>query len=133
MRDYRSARVERTKVSAIEYISADGRYLDPMVIWAACTHRSSWTTFPSLEWHYACTLVTPVTVEGLMPSRDSIVRENTQASDQKDKPRLKRRLQKLTKAAQRPLRGALCSKNVLDSCVRPIMKPKYASRRGRMC
>lgn len=40
-RDYRGARVKRTTVTAIEYISADGRYLNPMVIWPALTHRSN--------------------------------------------------------------------------------------------
>jgi hypothetical protein len=52
--DYRGARVERTMVTAIECISADGRYLDPMVIWPAATHRSNWTTYPTPGWHYAC-------------------------------------------------------------------------------
>lgn len=42
-RDYRGARVERTMVTAIECISADGRYLDPMVSWPAATHRSNRT------------------------------------------------------------------------------------------
>lgn len=32
MRDYRGARVKRTLVTAIECISSDGRYLDPMII-----------------------------------------------------------------------------------------------------
>lgn len=53
-RDYRGARVERTMVTAIECISADGRYLDPMIIWPAATHRSNWTTHPTPGWHYAC-------------------------------------------------------------------------------
>ena len=54
MRDYRGARVKRTMVTAIECISVDGRYLDPLVIWLAATHRSNWTTFPTPEWHYGC-------------------------------------------------------------------------------
>ena len=54
MRNYRGARVKRTTVTAIECISADGRYLKPMIIWPATTHRSSWTTFPTPGWHYAC-------------------------------------------------------------------------------
>jgi hypothetical protein len=45
MRDYRGARIKRTLVTAIECISADGRYLTPMIIWPATTHRSNWTTF----------------------------------------------------------------------------------------
>jgi hypothetical protein len=54
LRDYRGARVKRTVVAAIECISADGRYLNPMVIWLATTHRSNWTTFSIPGWHYAC-------------------------------------------------------------------------------
>jgi len=53
-RDYRGARVERTMVTAIECISADGKYLDPMVIWPTATHRSNWTTHSTPGWHYAC-------------------------------------------------------------------------------
>jgi hypothetical protein len=55
LRDYRGARVKRTTVTAIECISADGRYLNPMIIWPATTHRSNWTTFPTPGWQYACT------------------------------------------------------------------------------
>ncbi|KAI1529798.1 DDE-1 multi-domain protein [Pyrenophora tritici-repentis] len=54
MRDYRGARVKRTMVTAVECISGDGRYLDPMIIWPAATHRSNWTTFPTPGWQYAC-------------------------------------------------------------------------------
>jgi hypothetical protein len=53
-RDYRGARVKRTTVTAIECISGDGRYLNPMIIWPASTHRSNWTTFPTPGWQYAC-------------------------------------------------------------------------------
>jgi hypothetical protein len=52
-RNYRGARVKRTTVTAIECISANGRYLDPMIIWPASTHRSNWTTFPTPGWQYA--------------------------------------------------------------------------------
>ncbi|TVY17574.1 hypothetical protein LARI1_G004946 [Lachnellula arida] len=52
-RDYRGARVKRTSVTAIECISGDGRYLNPMIIWLASTHRSNWTTFPTPGWQYA--------------------------------------------------------------------------------
>jgi len=45
MRDYRGARVKRVTVTAIECISADGRYLNPMIIWPASTHRSNWTAY----------------------------------------------------------------------------------------
>jgi hypothetical protein len=53
-RDYRGARIKRTTVTAIECISADGRYLNPMIIWLATTHRSNWTTFPTPGWQYTC-------------------------------------------------------------------------------
>jgi hypothetical protein len=53
-RKYRGARVKRTTVTAIECISGDGRYLHPMIIWPATTHRSNWTTFPTPGWQYAC-------------------------------------------------------------------------------
>ena len=52
-RAYRGAGVERTMVTAIECISADGRSLLPMIIWPATTHRSNWTTYPTPGWHYA--------------------------------------------------------------------------------
>jgi hypothetical protein len=48
MRDYRGARVKRTIVTAIECISGNGRYLNPMIVRPATTHRSNWTTFPPL-------------------------------------------------------------------------------------
>jgi hypothetical protein len=54
LRKYRGARVKRTVVTAIECISGDGRYLDPMVIWPASTHRANWTTYPTPGWYYAC-------------------------------------------------------------------------------
>jgi hypothetical protein len=46
-RDYRGARVKRTTVTAIDYISGDGRYLNLIIIWPATTYRSNWTTFPT--------------------------------------------------------------------------------------
>ena len=51
---HRGAREKRTVVTAVETISADGRYLDPMVIWPASTHRADWTTYPTPGWIYAC-------------------------------------------------------------------------------
>lgn len=53
-RTYRGARVKRMMVTAVECISADGRYLNPMIIWPATTHRSNWTVFPTPGWQYAC-------------------------------------------------------------------------------
>jgi hypothetical protein len=53
LRGYRGGRVKRTVVTAIECVSASGRYLNPMIVWPASTHRSNWTTFPTPGWHYA--------------------------------------------------------------------------------
>jgi hypothetical protein len=47
MRNYRGARVKQKLVTAIECISGDSRYLNPLIIWPATTHRSNWTTFPT--------------------------------------------------------------------------------------
>jgi hypothetical protein len=52
-RGYRGARVKRTTVTAVECVSADGRYLTPMIIWPASTHRANWITHPTPGWHYA--------------------------------------------------------------------------------
>jgi DDE superfamily endonuclease len=53
-RDYRGARVKRIVVTAIECISADGRYLNLIIIWPATTYRSNWTTFYTPRWQYVC-------------------------------------------------------------------------------
>jgi hypothetical protein len=50
---YRGARVKRTMVTAVECIPADGRCLDPMIIWPAKPHRANWTTHPTPGWVYA--------------------------------------------------------------------------------
>ncbi|KAI1532887.1 DDE-1 domain containing protein [Pyrenophora tritici-repentis] len=50
---YRGARVKRTMVTAVECISADGRSLNPMIIWPVKTHRANWTTYPTPGWVYA--------------------------------------------------------------------------------
>lgn len=52
LRDYRGADVKRTMMTAVECISANGRRLLPLIIWPASTHRSNWTTYSTLEWHY---------------------------------------------------------------------------------
>jgi len=54
LRNYRGAGVKRTMITAVECISCDGRYLSPLIIWPANTHRSNWTTYPTPGWHYAC-------------------------------------------------------------------------------
>jgi hypothetical protein len=41
LKNYRGAGVKRTLVTAIECISADGRCLDPPIIWPASTYRST--------------------------------------------------------------------------------------------
>lgn len=52
LRGHRGASINRTLVTAIECISADGRSLSPLVIWPALTHWSNWTTHPTPGWHY---------------------------------------------------------------------------------
>jgi hypothetical protein len=52
LKTHRGAGVKRTLITAIECISADGRYLPPLIIWPAATHRSTWTTHPTLGWHF---------------------------------------------------------------------------------
>jgi hypothetical protein len=46
-RKHRGARVKRKIVTAIKCISADSRYLNPMIICPATTYQSNWTTFPT--------------------------------------------------------------------------------------
>ena len=38
-RGYRGACVKRTTITAIECVSAVDKYLNPMIIWPAATHR----------------------------------------------------------------------------------------------
>ena len=52
-RNYRGAAVKRTLITAIECISADGFSLLPMIVWPASTHRATWTTHPTPDWHFA--------------------------------------------------------------------------------
>lgn len=54
VKKYRGAGVKRTLVTAVECVSADGRCLDPLIIWPSSTHRSAWTTHPTPRWHFAC-------------------------------------------------------------------------------
>lgn len=53
LRNYRGAAVKRTLITAIECISADGRFLHPLIVWPAATHRSNWTVHPTPGWHFA--------------------------------------------------------------------------------
>jgi hypothetical protein len=41
LKTYRGAGVKRTLITAIECISTDGRYLHPLIIWPAATHKST--------------------------------------------------------------------------------------------
>ena len=41
MRDYRGARVKRTTITTIESVLADGKFLNPIIIWPATTYRSN--------------------------------------------------------------------------------------------
>jgi hypothetical protein len=34
-------------------VSANGKYLNSMIIWPAATHRANWVTHPTPGWHYA--------------------------------------------------------------------------------
>ena len=52
LRDYRGVGVKRTLITAIECISADGRYLHLLIIWPAATHCSTWTVHPTPGWHF---------------------------------------------------------------------------------
>lgn len=49
----RGARVKRVTITAIECVSADGRYPHPMIIWPAAIHRSNRSTWPPRGWGYA--------------------------------------------------------------------------------
>lgn len=46
VRDYRGARVKRKMVTAVECISADGRYVKLIIIWPAS--RAKWTIFRNI-------------------------------------------------------------------------------------
>lgn len=48
----RGAAVKRTMITAVQYISASGRSLLPLIVWPALTHRSTWTVHPTLGWHF---------------------------------------------------------------------------------
>jgi hypothetical protein len=52
LRNYRGAGVKRTLITVIKCISADSRYLHPLIIWPAATHRSTWTVHPTPGWHF---------------------------------------------------------------------------------
>ena len=47
--DYQNIQIKQITVTAIKYISIDGKYLIPIIIWLAIIHRSNWTIFPTPE------------------------------------------------------------------------------------
>lgn len=54
LRRYRGAAVNRTLITAIECIAADGSYLVPLIVWPSATTRSNWYTHPTPHWRFAC-------------------------------------------------------------------------------
>jgi DDE superfamily endonuclease len=54
LRRCRGAGAKRTLVTAIECMSADGRCLNPLIIWPTSTLRSDWTTHETPNWHVGC-------------------------------------------------------------------------------
>ena len=48
----RGAVVKRESITVVECISADGRALPPTVVWPALTHRSTWLTHKTPDWHF---------------------------------------------------------------------------------
>ncbi|KXL46712.1 hypothetical protein M433DRAFT_542633 [Acidomyces richmondensis BFW] len=46
------ARVNRKSITAVECVSATGKFLDPMIIWLASTHRVNWITYSTPGWHF---------------------------------------------------------------------------------
>jgi hypothetical protein len=53
--DIKGPKTNRTQVTALECISASGRYLHPFIIWPTSTLRSDWTIHKTLGWHFGCT------------------------------------------------------------------------------
>ena len=47
LKTHKGAGVKRTLITVIEYISADSRYLNPLIVWPVATHRSTWITHPT--------------------------------------------------------------------------------------
>ena len=53
---YRSLPLKREMVTAIECVSTNGRFLDPLIIWPTASHRSAWTSAETPDWQYAHSL-----------------------------------------------------------------------------
>jgi hypothetical protein len=54
LRNYRGAGVQRTMITAVECICADGQTLYPLIIWPGVTQVSSWTSYATPGWRFAC-------------------------------------------------------------------------------
>lgn len=54
LRNYRGAGVQRTMITAVECICADGQALSPLIIWPGVTQISSWTSHETPGWRFAC-------------------------------------------------------------------------------
>jgi hypothetical protein len=54
MRRYRAAVVNRTLITAVECIAADGSYLPPLIVWPAATTRGNWYTHSTPGWRFTC-------------------------------------------------------------------------------
>ena len=54
LRRYRGAVVNRTLITAIECIVADGSFLVPLIVWPSATTRSNWYTYPTPRWRFTC-------------------------------------------------------------------------------
>ena len=52
LRGFRGAGSKRMQVTAIECISADGKCLDPLIIWPTSTLRSDWTIHSTPWWRF---------------------------------------------------------------------------------
>ena len=53
--DVKGPKVNRIQITALECISADGRCLDPLILWPASTLRSDWTIHQTPGWHFGYT------------------------------------------------------------------------------
>lgn len=53
-RKSRGVGLRRTMITAVECISADGRCLDPLIIWPGKALRATWVSHDTPGWHYAC-------------------------------------------------------------------------------
>lgn len=54
VRRYRGTPVDRTLITAVKYIAADGSCLASLIIWPPATRWSNWYTHPTPGWHFVC-------------------------------------------------------------------------------